>query len=198
MLKKYIVFDIETTGLDFKKNQITEIAALKIENNKIVDKFETLINPDVKIPVEITELTGISNKMILEKPKIHEVLPNFLNFIKNDVLIAHNANFDLNFLNFNLNKHFNNTLKNKNICTIALARKIIYSIPSCRLSSLCNYFDIENKNAHRAMGDAYATTRLFMKFQGIMHNNGFKEEQDILNFYSDPLAKLNLSLSHLI
>lgn len=198
MLKKYIVLDIETTGLNRENDQITEIAALKIEGNRIVDKFETLINPLIKIPVEITQLTGITDSMVKEKPTIREVLPNFLDFVKNDILVAHNAIFDIGFLNYNLNKHLNKSLENKNICTMNLAKKIVTTIPSYRLSSLCNYFDIKNEAAHRAMGDVYATTKLFTKFQAIMHNNGLKEDHDILNFYQDPLLKLNLSLNHLV
>lgn len=198
MLGRYIVLDIETTGLNREKDQITEIAALKIEGNKVVDRFETLINPQTKIPVEIIQLTGITDEMVKEKPVITEVFPTFLNFIKDDILVAHNAVFDIGFLNSNSLKHFNKPLENKNICTMNLAKKIIPTIPSYKLSSLCNYFDIKNERAHRAMGDVHATTKLFTKFQAIMHNNGLKEDQDILGFYKDPLAKLNLSLNHLI
>ncbi|NCP72114.1 3'-5' exonuclease [archaeon] len=198
MLGRYIVLDIETTGLNRSKDQITEIAALKLEGNRIVDKFETLINPQMKIPAEITQLTGITDDMVKEKPTIQEVLPNFIDFIKKDILVAHNAIFDIGFINHNLNLHLNQTLENKNICTMNLAKKIISTMPSYRLSSLCNYFDIKNEYAHRAMSDVYATTKLFTKFQAIMHNNGLREDQDILKFYQDPLLKLNLSLTHLI
>lgn len=198
MLEKYIVVDIETTGLNRERDQITEIAALKIEGNRIVDKFETLINPLMKIPVEIIQLTGITDSMVKDKPTIQEVLPTFIDFIKKDILVAHNAIFDIGFLNFNYNKYFNMSLDNRNICTMNLAKKIVSTIPSYRLSSLCNYFDIKNESAHRAMGDVYATTKLFTKFQAIMHNNGLKGDHDILGFYQDPLAKLNLSLNHLI
>jgi len=198
MLERYTVLDLETTGLNREKDQITEIAALKLEGNRIVDKFETLVNPKMKIPAGITQITGINDDMVKDMPTIEQVLPNFLNFIKDDILVAHNAVFDIGFLNVNFSKYFENSLPNKNICTMNLARKIIPTIPSYRLSSLCNYFDIKNECAHRAMSDVYATTRLFTKFQAIMHNNGLKEDQAILDFYKDPLAKLNLSLNHLI
>jgi DNA polymerase-3 subunit alpha (Gram-positive type) len=198
MLEKYIVVDIETTGFKKDTDQITEIAAIRIENNRVVDKFETLINPLMKIPAQITQLTGITDEMVKVMPTIQEVLPNFIDFVKKDILVAHNAIFDIGFLNYNLNKHLNKSLENKNICTLNLARKLITSIPSYRLASLCNYFDIKNDYAHRAMSDVHATTKLFTKFQAIMHNNGLKEDNDILNFYQDPLAKLNLSLTTLI
>jgi DNA polymerase III subunit alpha, Gram-positive type len=198
MLEKYIVLDIETTGLNRQKDQITEIAALKIENNRIIDRFEVLINPLVKIPLNIVELTGISDSLVKDKPTISEVLPKFNNFIGKDILVAHNAIFDIGFLNFNYKKHFEKDLDNNTICTMNLARKIVPTIPSYRLSSLCSYFDIRNECAHRAMSDVYATTKLFTKFQAIMHNNGLKEDRDILSFYKDPLAKLNYSLTNLI
>ncbi len=198
MLERYTVIDIETTGLNRNQDKITEIGALKIRDNRIVDKFEMLINPQIKIPAEITQITGITDKLVRDKPTISEVLPKFLDFVEDDILIAHNAIFDMGFLNANSFKYFNKSLENKNLCTLNLAKKIVPTIPSYRLSSLCNYFDIKNECAHRAMGDVYATTKLFFKFQAIMHNNGLKQDQDILNFYQDPLAKLNLSLTSLI
>lgn len=197
MIGNFTVIDIETTGLNRNKDKITEIGALKIENNRIVDKFETLIDPEVNIPAEITQITGITDKMVRDKPKICDILPKFLDFIKNDILIAHNSVFDIGFLNSNCSKYVNKSLENRDICTMNLARKIIPTIPSYKLSSLCNYFDIKNEYTHRAMSDVYATTKLFFKFQAIMHNNGLKQDQDILNFYKDPLAKLNYSLNYL-
>mgnify|MGYP001092458000 CR=1 FL=1 len=198
MLERYTVIDIETTGLNREKDQITEIAALRVEGNRIIEKFETLINPLIKIPAEITQITGITDQMVKKQPTISEVLPKFKEFIKNDILVAHNSIFDIGFLNYNYSKYYNKPLENKDLCTLNLAKKLVSSIPSYRLSSLCNYFDIKNDNYHRAMADVYATTKLFLKFQAIMHNNGLKEDQDILKFYQDPLAKLNLSLTILI
>lgn len=197
MIGRFTVIDIETTGLCKNRNRITEIAGLRVENNRIIEKFETLINPETSIPAEITQITGITDKMVEKKPTISEVLPNFLNFIKDDILIAHNSVFDMGFLKINTKKYLDVNLENKDICTRNLARKIVPTIPSYRLSSLCNYFDIKNESAHRAMSDVYATTKLFLKFQAIMHNSGLKQDQDILDFYKDPLAKLNYSLNSL-
>jgi len=196
MLDNYSVVDIETTGLSIKGNRITEIAALKVSGTRIVDKFEMLVNPEVKIPAEITQLTGIDNNLVRKQKTIDKVLPKFLDFLGDSIVVAHNATFDYNFLDYNINKYLNKNLKNKSLCTVKLARKLFPDIISCRLSSLCNYFDIENVNAHRAMSDCFVTNKLFLKFQAIMHNHGIENEESIFEFVSTPSKKLNLCVSN--
>ena len=99
---EYIVFDIETTGLDASYDEIIEIGALKIKNNEIVDKFTSLIKPKYPIDEFITELTGITNEMVKDAPLINEVLPRFIDFIGDEILVGHNINFDINFVYDNL------------------------------------------------------------------------------------------------
>ena len=94
----FVVFDIETTGFSNTNDKITEIGAVKIENFKVVDKFSELINPQKDISYKIQELTGITNDMVKDKPTIDEVLPKFIEFIGDSVLVAHNAEFDMSFI----------------------------------------------------------------------------------------------------
>ena len=95
---KYIAFDIETTGLDSMYDEIIEIGAIKIEDGKEIETFSTLIKPEYEIDEFITELTGITNEMVMDAPKINEVLPKFMDFIKDSVILGHNVNFDINFI----------------------------------------------------------------------------------------------------
>ena len=195
MLDRYVVLDIETTGLNHKKDMITEIAAIKVEDQKIIDKYQALVNPEMPIPENVKELTGITNDMVNKKPIIKKVLPEFNNFLEDDVFVAHNVRFDHSFLDYNSRKYLEKPIKNKTLCTVKLAKKIFPDIASCRLESLCNYFEIENKQAHRAMSDVLATNKLFLKFQAILHNNGYTEHNQIFDFFSNPNLKLNLSTS---
>jgi len=198
MLEQYIVLDLETTGLAKTKDKITEIAAVKVKNNKIIDKFQTLVNPGRMIPAEAVQLTGITNKMVQKEKLIQEILPKLVNFLEDYPIVAHNAEFDHGFLDYNSNKYLKQPITNKKICTVKLARKLFPKIVSCRLNSLCNYFNIDNKQAHRAMSDTLATTKLFLKFQAIMHNNGIQGENQIFDFFENPAAKLNLCTSSFI
>ena len=187
--ESYIVLDIETTGLSRDKHKITEIAAIKVNSNKIIDKFETLINPQVNIPSFITSLTGISNSMVKNSPIIEEILPNFLRFVKQDPLIAHCASFDYNFLNHNSELHLSSRLQNPKICTRKLSRRLV-NLESYRLSSLCNHFNIINSQAHRAMADVQATNQVFTKLLGLMESKGIKEKQQILEFQDKKISTI--------
>jgi len=198
MLNKYTVVDIETTGLDYKDHKITEIAAVNILNNKIIGRFQELINPECIIPPEITQLTGITDFLVKDKRIIRDVLPEFVQFVGQNPIVAHNIAFDYNFINYNTQKYLDLSLNNKKICTVKLARKLFKNIASCRLESLCNYFNIENTNAHRAMSDVLATTKLFLKFQAILHNNGIQEENQLFDFFENPISRLNLPVSSFI
>lgn len=105
---KYIAFDIETTGLDPMYDEIIEIGAIKIEDGKEIETFSTLIKPEYEIDEFITELTGITNEMVMDAPKINEVLPKFMDFIKDSIILGYNVNFDINFIYDNLINEDNN------------------------------------------------------------------------------------------
>jgi len=155
----YIIFDIETTGLSPYNDKILEIGAIKIIDNKISDKFNELVDPERKIPPYISKKINITDKMVSEKRKINEVLPDFLEFIGELPLIAHNAKFDIGFLVCSL-KNIGLKLNNPVIDTLYLSRKYLKT-QKHSLSYLANHFGIEYNNAHRALYDTLALFELY-------------------------------------
>lgn len=160
-LDEYISFDLETTGLNPDKDQITEIAACRFVNGEFTEEYTTLINPGIPIPKNITALTGISNKMVEESPSINDVLPEFLEFVGSTPLVAQNINFDYSFITKNLSTERSPLLDNPLYDTLSLARGFIYFHNSFNLGSLCDYYGIKIENAHRAGADALCTGKLF-------------------------------------
>lgn len=189
MKEGYIVLDIETTGLSKDYHKITEIAAIKVIDHNVEDKFETLINPKTTIPHFISRLTGITQSMVNNKPTIDKVLPDFLSFCNDLPIVAHNASFDYSFINENCITHLDKNLINDKICTRKLANRIVPFLPSKKLSTLCDYFDIKNENYHRAMADADATQKVFNQFLNILEQKGHKSRSEILNFEKSKIKK---------
>jgi len=182
----YVVIDIETTGLSRHYHKITEIAAVKVNKGKIGQQFQTLVNPKTHIPSFITRLTGIDDNMVKDAPVIQDVMPEFLDFLGDKVFVAHNASFDFGFLNHNAEDE----IKNPRLCTRKLANRLLPNLTSKKLNCLCNYFKINNNNAHRAMSDTLATTEILNNFLEIMHKKGFKTPEDVLRFEKMPRRKI--------
>ena len=178
----YVVVDIETTGLSKNYHKITEIAAVLMDDGEIKKEFQTLVNPEVRIPSFITRLTGINDEMVKDAPKIDEALPKFLNILKENILVAHNATFDYGFLNQNSLKFCNGEILNQKICTRKLASRLVPDLTSKRLSSLCNHFLISNVQAHRAMADAKATAEVFSNFISMLRDIGINEPEEIVKY----------------
>ncbi|MEG0854839.1 MAG: 3'-5' exonuclease [Terrisporobacter sp.] len=162
-MQEYVVVDLETTGLDpYKGCEIIEIGITEIKNNKIIRNYSRLIKPEILIPPFITELTGISNEMVKNKEGIEMVLPRFRKFLGDRVMIAHNAKFDLKFLNYYLEKLNLQTIDN-HICTLEILKKSkSYKGKNKKLETACEYYNIKNENAHRADSDTKATAELFL------------------------------------
>jgi DNA polymerase III subunit epsilon len=166
-MNSYIVLDIETTGLDPKCEDILEIGAVKVVNGVIVDEFNQLIRPSKEISDFITNLTGITNAMVVGKSNIDTVLIDFIKFIGDTTcLIGHNIDrFDLPFIQTkvkecDLHLPVEKTIDTVTLAKIAISREVIGSY---RLDSLCQHYHIANQARHRAMGDVYATYELFQK-----------------------------------
>ena len=136
MCDDYVVFDIETTGLNKDKDLIIEIGALKYKNNILVEQFNYLINPQIKLPEIITKITGIKDDDLIDKDTIDIVLPKFLNFIEDLPLIAHNNEFDLGFIKKSIEELNLNKLSNKNVDTLALARIYLPQMYNYKLETL--------------------------------------------------------------
>ncbi len=159
----YIVFDIETTGFSSIRDRIIEIGAVKVVNGRIADRFSTFVNPQRPIPFEITNLTGITDEMVMESPAIDVILPRFLEFAGEGVLVAHNAGFDVGFIeqtcrNLGLDDHF------VYMDTVALARVLLPTLSKYKLNVVAKALNISLENHHRAVDDAGATAEIFIKF----------------------------------
>ena len=152
-----VVIDIETTGLDPKYDAITEIGAVKIKNRKVVDTFQTFVNPEIPIPEKITKLTGIDDSMVRDAPPINEVLDDLRNFCGDSALAAHNVPFDFGFINEKV-KGLNWEINNPIIDTLALSRELIKDLKRHGLNYVAKYFGIALDNHHRAYHDAIATS----------------------------------------
>ena len=175
---KFVVFDIETTGLSPEKDMITEIGAIKIEDGEIVDQFSQLINPQRIIPEKIIKLTGITNEMVRDKPTIEEVLPEFEDFIEDAVLVAHNASFDAGFIRAQFAK-MGKTLNNPILDTLELSRSLYPHLKSHKLNVVAKHLNVNLINHHRAVDDAKATSEIFIKSMELMRNSGIKDISDI-------------------
>ena len=159
----YVVFDLETTGFSPVANRIIEIGAVKVADGKITEKFSTFVNPQVPIPYRIEELTGINDNMVLDAPTIETILPEFLKFCEGCVMVAHNASFDMSFIEENcrrlgLEREF--TI----VDTVALARVLMPQLNRFKLDTVAKALKISLENHHRAVDDAGCTAEIFEKF----------------------------------
>ncbi|MEP6674658.1 MAG: exonuclease domain-containing protein [Ferruginibacter sp.] len=157
---EYAIIDIETTGGYAAAHGITEIAVYIHDGSRLVKKFETLVNPNQRIPRYITALTGISDEMVATAPSFEEIADTLMELLENRIFVAHNVNFDFSFVKHQL-QHCGYELKNKKLCTVRLARRVFPGQPSYSLGNLCRALHISNESRHRAGGDAKATVQLF-------------------------------------
>lgn len=157
-----VVFDIETTGLEATVCEILEIGAVKIKNGVITETFETLIKPNVPIPEEITQLTGITESMVADAPNIKQVLPDFYKFCYGTTIMAYNIDFDYKFISIQGRK-LGYVFDMKQIDAMYLARAFIPGLKNFKLSSVCKKLGVSLENAHRAVHDATATAEVVIK-----------------------------------
>ena len=194
----YVVFDIETTGFSPLKNRIIEIGAVKVVDGVITDRFSSFVNPDVPIPFDIEKLTGINDAMVLPSPKIDVVLPQFLEFVGDSALVAHNAGFDVSFISHNaeeLGLAFEPTV----LDTVSLARLLLPNLNRFKLDTVAKALNISLQNHHRAVDDAGATAEIFTAFIKMLRGRDI-EDLDQLNGLSamDAQTIMKLPTSHVI
>lgn len=174
----YVVFDVETTGLSAVYNTIIEIGAVKIKDGEIIDRFEQFANPHHPLSATTINLTGITDDMVRDAPDISEVTKNFHEWIGNDTLVAHNASFDMGFLNVAYKKVGFERAQNPVVDTLELARFLYPEMKNHRLNTLTKKFDIELTQHHRAIYDAEATGYLFLKMlQDVAEKNIIYHDQ---------------------
>lgn len=193
----FVVFDIETTGLSAKNSEIIEIGAVKVNDGQIVETYNSFVKPKKKVPLKITEITGISDDMVRNQREIDVVMEEFLNFAGEDILVAHNARFDISFIEAFCRK-LNIKRKFTVIDTLALARNAITDLGRFNLKSLSRYFKIDLNNHHRASDDAMATAKVFIKLIGISTDKGAKTADDLNRVFDNEQAIKKMDTYHII
>lgn len=194
----FVVFDIETTGLSKETESITEIGAVKVVDGKIIDRFSTFVNPERPIPTEITKLTGITNEMVADAPVITEILPKFLEFCQDAVLVAHNANFDTGFIRLNAERNCGIEVKNTVLDTLELSRALLPELKKHKLDIVCEQLGVSLEGHHRAVNDAEATAEVFLKFIDMLVEKEIYKVDDINVFSSQTVNYKKLKAYHAI
>jgi DNA polymerase-3 subunit epsilon len=175
----FSIVDIETTGGSSKSDKITEIAIYVSDGEKIVDTYESLINPERVIPYQITALTGITNQMVEDAPKFFELARKIVEITENTVFVAHNASFDYGFVKREFER-LGYRYKRDTLCTVKLSRKLIPGHKSYSLGKICQDIGININDRHRAAGDALATVKLFHMLHA--HDFKFNSGKNIVGF----------------
>jgi DNA polymerase-3 subunit epsilon len=188
----FCVIDLETTGGNHETDKIIEIGMVRVKNLQLADEMNFLIDPEKKIPEFIQKLTSIKQKDIEGKPTIEEVIDEVIEFIGNDIIVAHNTSFDIPFINSVLRRLGRKELENKAICTNVMTKHMIPEIMNSNLNYMSSLFGIDHSNAHRAHDDARATGKLLLKFLDIFIAKGIKKVNQL--YY--PKNKFELDRLH--
>lgn len=182
----YIAFDIETTGGNPEKNGITEIFALRYKDGQIHDTFYSMVNPGVSIPPIVRRMTGITDKMVRDAPPIKAIMPDFIKFIADDVLVSHNTIGDMKFLRYFALVDCQHEIENYFLCTHLLVEKLASNAPDKSLKGLATHFKLPgDAKLHRAEADAYLTLELFKILLQKMQEKGIPSIVDAIRFQGD-------------
>ena len=165
--EEFVAVDVETTGLSPIMHELIELSAIKYQGNKKIDSFTTLVKPKKEISYQITNLTGITNEMVQDAKPIEEIMPQLVEFIGNHIIVAHNAGFDVSFLQSYSQNSFR---KNKIVDTVALSRKMHPELPNHKLGTVAKYMGITGEGFHRAEFDCECCANIYMKWIGVTQN----------------------------
>jgi len=178
----FCVLDVETTGLSPQYNNIIEVGIVRVKNLKIVEKYHSLINPGREIPAFITGFTGISNDDVYDAPFFDDIADDVIEFIGNDVVTGHNLPFDNSFLKREFKYCGREELKNPNLCTLRVAKRIFPLLKSKSLGAVSSFLKIKNSSYHRALGDAETTAKILIKMaKHVKKNLGFETLSELIN-----------------
>ena len=190
--EEFVVFDIETTGLNSHTNKIIEIGAVKIKAGRIIDRYSQLINPGISIPYHITEITSITNEQVANQPKIDEVIGKFVDFIGDAVLVAHNAPFDMGFIKRDIKEYLNIDLESSVIDTLQMARDLFPDFKKYGLGDLNKSLGLALEKHHRAVDDSQATANMFIIFLEKYKEKGIEYLKDINKGFEVNVKKQSL------
>ncbi|MEE9256914.1 MAG: exonuclease domain-containing protein [bacterium] len=192
----FCVVDIETTGGRPPQHRVTELAAVKIKNGKVLGEYHRLVNPGREIPWSVVRLTGITDAMVLDQPELTELLPSFLDFIDGTVFVAHCANFDFHFVRYFASEYLGREIAPPVLCTFKLGQRLLPQAGRYNLGELAAFVGIDDSanDRHRALGDAKTTADIFMRFLRMLQMIGLESLQDVLD-YQDVTSKEAPSLA---
>lgn len=188
----FCVVDLETTGGNHETDRIIEIGMVKVSHLEIKKELNIIVDPEVQIPDFIQKLTSIKQKDTKGKPKISEVIDDIVDFIGDDILVAHNTSFDVPFLNAVLKRLKRKELQNKVLCTNVMTKHLIPNITSSNLTYMSNLFNLNHNQAHRALDDAIASAELLIEYCKIFVKKGIKKVNQL--YY--PKNKFELDRIH--
>lgn len=172
----FVVVDLEATGAKNPPNRVIELGAYRIRQGRIVDNFLTLVNPEIPIPRFVVALTGITNEMVKTAPVFAEVAPQWLDFVSDAVLIAHNSPFDTSFLNHEISRVYpGHRMINTHLCTVKLSRRVVPGLTNYRLDTVAEHFSIPVFRRHRAGSDARATAEVFLHLLSRLSEHGVRD-----------------------
>lgn len=176
----YVVFDLETTGINPERDAIIEISAIKVCGHKIVEEYTTLVNPQRPIPAGASAINGITDNMVTDAPDIKTAIAGFLAFAENKVLVGHNIHtFDMNFAYDAAWEFLGHELSNDYVDTLYMARRCLPKLPHHKLTDISEYFHIETKGAHRALADCIMNQKCYEEMGKILKNIESNEETDL-------------------
>ena len=190
--EEFVVFDIETMGLNAYSNEIIEIGAVKIKAGRIIDRYSQLFNPGKPIPYKITEITGITDQLVANEPSVDQVIGKFVDFIGDAVLVAHNAPFDMGFIKRDIKKYLNIDLENSVIDTLQMARDLFPDLKKYGLGDLNKVLGLALENHHRAVDDSQATANMFIIFLEKYKEKGIEYLKDINKGFEVNVKKQSL------
>ena len=174
----YCVLDLETTGLSFRTEKITEVGIMKIKNGEVLDEFSCFVNPEKPIPQRVVEVTNITDDMVKDAETIDKVFPKILEFVGDSVLVAHNADFDIGFLKYNA-KQLGYSLENTYIDTLRLSKDLFPDFKKYKLGIIADNLGIKVEVAHRALDDVDTTVKVFNVMINMLKEKGAKKIEDI-------------------
>ena len=167
----FVVIDIEATGFDVNHAEIIDVGAVRVEGGIITETFSSLVDPGFFIPDRRKDLTGITNAMLVGSPKIREVLPRFMEFIGDNIIVGHNVSQDIKFIDKYTRIYRGERFRRPYICTLELSRRLLPNLPGHSLKDLADYFGIDYSRLHRALEDALVTAHVFLELLKFLWSN---------------------------
>lgn len=174
----YCVLDLETTGLSFRTEKITEVGIMKVKNGEVIDEFSCFVNPEKPIPQKVVEVTNITDDMVKDAETIDKVFPKILEFVGDSILVAHNADFDIGFLKYNASQ-LGYELNNTYLDTLRLAKSLFPDFKKYKLGFIADKLGIVVEVAHRALDDVDTTVKVFNIMISMLKEKGAKTWDDV-------------------